>query len=99
MNRVSFGFPSHDPDSSRFEPKRYWRGPIWAMMNMMIATGMTEAGLSEGEELRDITADLILRNGFAEYFDPTDGAPAGGKDFTWTAAVWLGWASPSARRE
>ena len=98
MGKVPHGFPSHDPDSPLFEPKRYWRGPIWAMMNMMIGEGLSEAGLTEGEELRNATADLILKSGFAEYFDPTDGSAAGGVLFTWTAAVWLGWASPSARR-
>jgi len=39
------------------------------------------------------TAKLIENHGFAEYFDPHDGTPAGGKSFTWTAAVWLSWAS------
>ena len=48
-----------------------------------------------GEALTDNTRALISKNGFAEYFDPTNGAPAGGRDFTWTAAVWLAWASPN----
>ena len=68
------------------------------MQNMLIAMGLTESGLSEGEDLRDATAEMIEKNGFAEYFDPMDGSPAGGQTFTWTAAVWLGWASPTVRR-
>ncbi len=95
---VRYGFPSHDPDSPRFEPKRYWRGPTWAMQNMLIAMGLSEAGLPQGDALRDTTRDLIRDHGFSEYFDPLDGSPAGGQDFTWTAAVWLGWASPTAGR-
>jgi len=65
-------------------------------MNMMIATGMHEMGLAQGEEIRRSTQGLIVNEGFAEYFDPTDGSPAGGENFTWTAAIWLAWASPGA---
>lgn len=91
--------PSHDPESPGYEPKRYWRGPVWAMLNMLVAMGLHETGhAAEATDLRDRTAEMILENGFAEYFDPRDGAPAGGRLFTWTAAVWLGWASPATGR-
>lgn len=91
--------PSTDPAHPSYEPKRYWRGPVWAMMNMLIATGLHEAGHEErAEALRINTRDMIAANGFAEYFDPRDGAAAGGRNFTWTAAIWLAWASDSARR-
>ncbi len=88
--------PSTDPAHPAYEPKRYWRGPVWAMMNMLIATGLGEAGHTDrAQALTENTRALISKNGFAEYFDPTNGAPAGGRDFTWTAAVWLAWASPN----
>ncbi|WP_421906587.1 MGH1-like glycoside hydrolase domain-containing protein [Mameliella sp.] len=91
--------PSTDPAHPSYEPKRYWRGPVWAMMNMLIATGLREAGHDDrAEALRTNTRDMIAENGFAEYFDPRDGAAAGGRNFTWTAAIWLAWASDSARR-
>ena len=51
---------------------------------------------TEAEVLREATRNMIAEHGFAEYFDPLTGAPAGGGTFTWTAAVWLAWASPSA---
>ena len=98
VGSVRYGVPSCDSRSEKFDSKRYWRGPVWGMMNMMIAMGLSEFDMSEGEDLRMSTADLIAGHGFAEYFDPCDGAPAGGQSFTWTAAVWLGWASPSAGR-
>ncbi|SLN14126.1 MGH1-like glycoside hydrolase domain-containing protein [Roseisalinus antarcticus] len=89
--------PSHDPDSAKFNPRRYWRGPTWGILNMMIGQGLAEQGHeARAEALRRVTADLIAEHGFAEYFDPVTGAPAGGKAFTWTAAVWLTWARPSA---
>jgi hypothetical protein len=91
-DRVAFGLPTEDPGSPSFEPRRYWRGPTWAVLNSLVAVGLAEQGrLAEAERLRTETAGLIGRGGFAEYFDPIDGTPCGGADVTWTAAVWLAW--------
>ncbi|UWQ17488.1 hypothetical protein K3551_16670 [Jannaschia sp. M317] len=88
-----WGIPSYDPEGPKYEPLRYWRGPIWPIMNCLIGFGLEEQGLTqEAARLKADTADLIRRQGFAEYYHPGDGTPAGGKTFTWTAAVWLGWA-------
>ncbi len=93
MSKVNYGVPSHDPDSQRFERKRYWRGPSWPIMNMMIGIGLEDAGETDRAELVRLQTYLaISEKGFAEYFDPIDGTPVGGSKFTWTAAVWLGWA-------
>ena len=96
MATVKYGIPSLDTRNKKFDAKRYWRGPVWPMFNNLIAMGLNEMGMQEGAELRQSTADLIMEHGFSEYFDPLDGTPAGGKTFTWTAAIWLGWASPNA---
>ena len=96
MEGVEYGVPSFNPQDDRFDSKRYWRGPVWGVMNMLIGMGMDDMGMLEGQVLRRSTADLVLEHGFSEYFDPLDGTPAGGKSFTWTAAIWLGWASPDA---
>ena len=82
--------PSTAPDFPGFEPLRYWRGPIWAVVNWMIANGMAAYGQA-GMAAR-ITADtvgLIDAQGFSEYFNPVDGGGAGGAAFSWTAAVYL----------
>ena len=93
MNKVKYGMPSYDPESEKFDRKRYWRGPSWAIMNMLIGFGLQEVGEVERANLLRAQTNLaISENGFAEYFDPIDGSPAGGNTFTWTAAVWLGWA-------
>jgi len=92
-NRVRYGIPSSDPSGPGFDPRRYWRGPSWPFMNALIAIGLHEAGrMDEYERLRRETAAVITRGGFHEYFDPYDGTPCGGSDFTWTAAIWLAWA-------
>lgn len=98
LDAVPYGVASYDPEDSRFDARRYWRGPVWGMMNTLIGIGLADCGHdAEAERVRDLTRRLIEMNGFAEYFDPITGDPAGGRDFTWTAAIWLGWASPSAQ--
>lgn len=95
LNKVKFGVPSHDPESPKFDGRRYWRGPTWAVVNLLIGVGLEDMSHPQADRVRDATRRLITEFGFAEYFDPNDGTPAGGQFFTWTAAVWLSWASPS----
>lgn len=97
---TSHSMPSYDPEGDKFEPFRYWRGPVWGIVNTLIAFGMADMGHSaQARKLRDDTVTLISKSGFAEYFNPQDGSSAGGMDFTWTAAIWLAWASPNAQTE
>ncbi|WP_424927635.1 MGH1-like glycoside hydrolase domain-containing protein [Amaricoccus tamworthensis] len=94
---TKYGVASHDPRLGSFDPKRYWRGPVWAVVNYLVGSGLGSCGhMQEAEKIRQDTAELISKNGFAEYYDPNTGEPAGGGSFSWTAAVWLSWASPSA---
>jgi glycogen debranching enzyme len=82
--------PSTDPTDPAFEPKRYWRGPIWSVVNWMIADGFAAAGRRELAALiRAQTCRLTERSGLSEYFDPTTGEGLGGAAFSWTAAVDL----------
>lgn len=87
-----FGVASSDPRAENFDPVRYWRGPVWLMMNSMIADGFSAYGLaSQANALHADSRTLVQRDGFWEYFDPRDGAGCGGADFSWTAAIWLYW--------
>lgn len=92
--------PSQKLGTKGYDAMRYWRGPAWAMLNALTAIGLGDMGhQAAAEELRQRTAKMVGQRGFAEYFHPLTGDPAGGGTFTWTAAVWLAWASPSAGGE
>ncbi len=86
--------PSFDPRHRDFEPLRYWRGPVWCTVNYMISVGLQDVGAHDwADRLKADTAELITTSGIPESFDPIAGGPVGGTNFTWTAALWLAWAS------
>ncbi len=90
-----YSLPSFDPQHPKFDARRYWRGPVWAIVNYLVARGLAEYGFADkAERIRLDTRRLIERSGFYEYFDPLTGQGMGGSNFTWTAAIWLAWASP-----
>jgi hypothetical protein len=85
---AGFVVPSHDPADPRFEPKRYWRGPVWLVTNYMIADGLRREGEDNvADHIVRSSLELITQSGFAEYYDPVTGEPCGGGRFTWTAAM------------
>jgi glycogen debranching enzyme len=84
------GLPSTAPFAPTFEPKRYWRGPVWAVVNWLIADGLRANGLvALASTIERGTVAAIERAGFAEYFNPTSGEGLGGGAFSWTAAAYL----------
>lgn len=92
LQEVKYGFPSWDPRHNQFEAQRYWRGPVWSVMNYMIVRGLEECGLEElAQRIRFDTIRLIEKTGFCEYFDPLSAEGYGGGSFTWTAAIYLAW--------
>ncbi|MEC7762607.1 MAG: hypothetical protein VX874_11935 [Pseudomonadota bacterium] len=98
LDEVQYGIPSLDPADLHFDTLRYWRGPVWGIMNSLTGIGLAETGHTVlAERLRKGTQKLIAEHGFYEYFNPVDGSAAGGGEFTWTAAIWLTWASPHAK--
>jgi len=82
--------PSAAPFAPGFEPKRYWRGPAWPIINWMLIDGCRRNGLDDlADRLRRSILSAIERSGFVEYFDPTTGEGCGGDRFSWTAATFL----------
>jgi glycogen debranching enzyme len=90
MEKAAFIVPSHDPADARFDSKRYWRGPVWLVVNYMIADGLARAGENAvAARITHSSLKLIEESGFAEYYDPLSGEPLGGSRFSWTAAMVL----------
>jgi glycogen debranching enzyme len=81
---------SADPTAPTFEPRRYWRGPVWAVVNWMIAEGLRLQHQDATADLvRERTRQMIERSGFSEYFDQITEQSLGGARFSWTAAIYL----------
>ena len=90
--------PSWDPDATAFEPQRYWCGPVWPQMNNIISKGLAEQGEEDlANKVRADLVRLIEKSGFFECFNTITGDGCIGTDFSWTAAMWLAWASPTNR--
>ncbi len=90
LDRCPLGVASHDPDDPRFDGKRYWRGPSWLIINNLLADGLRRTGHeTTGHRVARASLALVENGGFAEYYEPKDGVPAGGGSFTWTAAIAL----------
>jgi hypothetical protein len=82
------GVASFDLLDPGFDRRRYWRGPVWANLNWLLAHGMRGHGLeAPARKLEDLTVRLVEESGLREYFDPLSGEGLGSTDFSWTAAA------------
>ena len=82
------GVASTDLLGPDFDRRRYWRGPVWANLNWLLARGLRQHGFDGPADALDATTlRLVGGEGMREYFDPTTGAGRGSDDFSWTAAV------------
>ena len=71
-----------------WEARRYWRGPVWVIMNWFIIEGLKRYGYDDvAETIQQDTLRLIEAGGFREYYDPRDGSGCGSTDFSWSAAL------------
>ena len=86
--RLRYYLSSTARSSPHWQPRRYWRGPVWAPINWLLIHGLRRYGYGDLAELiRRRTLDLIDHAGFHEYYDPRDGTGCGSDDFSWTAAL------------
>jgi hypothetical protein len=82
------GVASFDLLAPEFDRRRYWRGPIWANVNWLLARGLRRHRLdAQAAELERATVRLVEESGIREYFDPLSGAGLGAENFSWTAAA------------
>ena len=86
----SVGGDEPSPERSGFQPTRYWRGPVWPILNWVIQRGLDRYGFP----LQAATGpqgliELGSRGGFWEHYSPVTGAGHGGENFAWTAGLML----------
>jgi len=87
---------SYDPTSERFNPKKYWRGPVWINLNWILFSGLKQYGFNDiAQRVKEDTIELIEKNGFFEYFDSRkeihqrENGGYGGNNFSWSAALLI----------
>lgn len=84
--------PSTSPEDPAFDPRRYWRGPTWPVMNWLFWWSLTRLGETErAARLRQASLDQLADGLFGEYYEPFTGEPLGSLNQSWTAAVALDW--------
>jgi hypothetical protein len=91
-SRVGPGaIPTTDPGHRTFDPIRYWRGPVWVLVNWLVADGLAGSGFVEQAASLRARTRALVEEAFSEYYDPRTGTGIGGKGFSWSAALTLAW--------
>ncbi|MCO6003447.1 glycogen debranching protein [Actinoallomurus purpureus] len=82
--------PSTSPEAPEFDVARYWRGPQWPPMNLLIIWGLERSGEHDAaERLREAALYQLTDGVFAEYYQPFTAHPLGSRPQSWSAAVAL----------
>jgi glycogen debranching enzyme len=78
------------PDDPGFQPARYWRGPVWPILNWVLQRGLDRYGYATlAADVRRAIIELARSAGFYEHYNPETGKGQGGEEFAWTAALVL----------
>lgn len=86
----AYPLPTVAITSPQFDRVRYWRGPMWASTNWLVALGARTAGDSGlAETVVAATLAAAHKSGFREYYDPVSGDGLGARDFSWSAALTI----------
>lgn len=81
-----------------FDLRRYWKGPSWPIINLLIIEGLKqypghERAQALAWQLGLKTTNMIKEAGLYENFNPdilkTEAAGLGKKDFTWSSVIYL----------
>jgi glycogen debranching enzyme len=90
--KTRFRVTTTSMEEPAWEARRYWRGPVWIILNWILWDGFQRYGFDDlAGELRRDSLELVARSGFREYYDPRDGSGCGSTDFSWSAALTIDW--------
>ena len=95
--------PTVARDDPNYDPKKMWRGPVWANINYFFIEALHQVGEHElAHTLRDRTLRLIMnQSSIYEYYNAETGQPppAAADTFGWTAAVFIDLAIQASQEE
>jgi glycogen debranching enzyme len=81
---VSAREPSFHPSSDHY----LWRGPTWMSTNWYLTKALRLHGYgSIADVIAKASKDLVMHQGFREYYNPITGKGMGAKNFTWGTLV------------
>lgn len=65
-----------------------WRGPVWIASNWFVYRGLKKYGFDEeAEAIKEVSLELVMREGCREYYHPETGKGMGAQSFTWAGLV------------
>lgn len=85
---AAYAVPTVSQDEPSYDPKGFWRGPVWIATNWFIYKGLLNYGFNDiAEDIKKSSIKLIEKSGFREQFNPHTGEGMGAKDFTWGTLI------------
>lgn len=86
--KTKFVVPTVSLTEKSFDPKGFWRGPIWMATNWFIYKGLKNYGFeAEAKLILESSLNLLEKSGFREYYHPKTGEGMGAKQFTWGGLI------------
>lgn len=86
-------FPTASKDNEKFNPEKYWRGPVWLDQALFGVEALQNYGYED--EAKEMTlklfnhADGLMGNGpIHENYNPENGKGLSTKNFSWSAASY-----------
>ena len=84
----SYALTTLPPGHPAFDPDRYWRGNIWLQVNWQIFHGLRRYGYEQlAGVIAQRSAELLLRSGPHEFFNPLTGEGRGAYPYSAAAVV------------
>src|SRR3972149_196900 len=85
---LPFILPTTSKSDPAFDPKGFWRGPIWISTNWIVFKGLKNYGFEvEAKYLLDCSIKLLEKSGFREQYNPLTGEGFGARNFTWGGLI------------
>uniref|UniRef100_A0A7C3MJG3 Mannosylglycerate hydrolase MGH1-like glycoside hydrolase domain-containing protein n=1 Tax=Dictyoglomus thermophilum TaxID=14 RepID=A0A7C3MJG3_DICTH len=84
------GLTTEAIDSPDFDPKGYWRGPIWGPTTFLLTSSLEDLSFKEfSTDIKTKFIKLVLNSYFNENFDPITGEGLCDTGFSWTSSIFL----------